>query len=167
MPNPEHEAFLIWLRDAYAFEQKLVPELKAHAGQAADFPDVQRQIQQHIAETERHAEIVRGIIEELGGDISTIKTMVGQAAGTMMGMSTALADDTWVKNALAEFTMEHTEIASYVSLIAAAEHLHLPTAVEQLRGILRDEERMADWIRNQIPRITIQFLRSENVPAHA
>jgi len=59
MPNPEHETFLTWLRDAYAFEQKLVPELKAHAGQAADLPDVQRQIQQHIAETEWFAR--RGI----------------------------------------------------------------------------------------------------------
>lgn len=166
MPNPDHETFITWLRDAYAFEKKLVPELNAHAGQAVGLPDIQSKIQQHVAQTERHAEIVQGILEALGSDISVIKTMVGQAAGAAMGMSTSLAGDTMVKNALAEFTMEHTEIASYVSLIAAAQHLGLSQHVEPLRQILREEEAMAEWLRDQIPAITIHHLEHEAVAAH-
>jgi ferritin-like metal-binding protein YciE len=166
MPNPDHDTFITWLRDAYAFEKKLVTELKAHAGEAADHPEIQTKIQQHIGQTERHAQIVQGILESLGSDISTIKTLVGQAAGAAMGMSTSLVGDTMVKNALAEFTMEHTEIASYVSLIAAAQHLGLTQHVEPLRQILRDEEAMADWLRNQIPVVTIHHLEHEMVGAH-
>jgi ferritin-like metal-binding protein YciE len=166
MSNPDHDTFITWLRDAYAFEKKLVPELKAHAGQAAEHPEIQTKIQQHIAQTERHAEVVRGILEQLGSDVSTIKTLVGQAAGAAMGMSTSLAGDNLVKNALAEFTMEHTEIASYVSLIAAAQHLGLAQYVEPLRQILRDEEAMAGWLRNQIPAVTIHHLEHEAVGAH-
>ena len=45
--------------------------------------------------------------------------------------------------------MEHLEIASYLSLIAAAEHLHLPQFIERLRSILRDEENMAEWLRQR------------------
>jgi ferritin-like metal-binding protein YciE len=166
MPNPEHDTFITWLKDAYAFERKLVPELKAHAGQAAEHPEIQSRIQQHLGETEQHAEAVRRIIEQLGGEVSSIKTMLGQAAGTAMGMSTSLADDNIVKNALAEFTMEHTEIASYVSLIAAAEHLHLPNIIPPLRQILQQEERMAEWLRGQISRVTIHHLQHEGVAAH-
>jgi ferritin-like metal-binding protein YciE len=166
MPNSDHDTFITWLRDAYAFEKKLVPELKAHAAQAAEHPEIQTKIQQHLAQTERHAEIVKGILEELGSDVSTLKTLVGQAAGAAMGLSTSLAGDTMVKNALAEFTMEHTEIASYVSLIAAAQHLGLSQHVEPLRSILREEETMADWLRNQIPRVTIHHLEHEAVGAH-
>src|SRR4051812_3476392 len=107
MSNPEHETFLIWLRDAYALEKKLVPELEAHVAQAKDFPSIQARIQRHIQETQQHAETVRAIIEELGGDISTVKTLTGQVMGWMMGASTAVTGDAMVKNALAEFTMEH------------------------------------------------------------
>jgi ferritin-like metal-binding protein YciE len=166
MPNPDHETFITWLKDAYAFEVKLVPELKAHAGQAAEHPEIQRKIQQHLTETEQHAAAVRGIIEQLGGEVSSIKTMIGQAAGAAMGMSTALADDTLVKNALAEFTMEHTEIASYLSLIAAAEHLRLPEVIPPLRRILQQEEMMAGWLREQIAPVTIYHLAHEAVAVH-
>jgi ferritin-like metal-binding protein YciE len=167
MSNPAHETFITWLRDAYAFEKKLIPELEAHAGQAAAHPDIQAKLQQHITQSEQHAEIVRGILESLGADVSTLKTVMGQVAGTALGMSTALADDRIVKNALAEFTFEHTEIASYVSLIAAAEHLGLMDTVEKLRAILHQEEAMAEWLRGQISRVTIHHLESEAVAGRA
>lgn len=164
MTDP-HETFISWLKDAYAFERKLAPELKAHASQAQEHPEIQSKLEQHLAETEAHAETVKRIIEELGGEVSSVKTAMGEAAGAMLGMSTGLAEDRVVKNALAEFTMEHTEIASYVSLLAAAEHLGLPQVIPPLRAILREEEEMAEWLRMQISRVTIHHLQHEAMAA--
>ena len=164
MPDSEQEHFITWLKDAHAFESKMLPELKAHAAQAAEHPQVQAMILQHAAETEQHAETVSRLIEQFGGSVSALKTVVGQTVGAAMGASTRLAEDAVVKNAIAEFTFEHTEIASYLSLIAAAEHLHLTEAIEPLRTILRQEEAMADWLRNQIGVVTVHFLHEQDAP---
>jgi ferritin-like metal-binding protein YciE len=169
MANPDLDTLITWLRDAYAFEKKLVPELQQHAAQAEAYPSIQQRLRQHAHETEQHAAKVKRILEEeLGSDVSSVKTIAGQMLGWMMGASTALAGDTMVKNALAEYTMEHTEIASYTSLITASEHLALPRVAQALRGILQEEEAMAEWLKHQIGHVTLEYLRQEAAaPAQA
>lgn len=164
MANTAKDTFIDWLRDAHALEKKLVPELKKHQADAKEHPEVQSKLQQHIEETERHAQTIEAILRELGADPSALKQLAGHATAVVSGAVTSLSADTIVKNALVEFTMENTEIASYISLIAAAEHLHLPQAVQRLRGILSEEEEMAEWLRQQIDRITISYLGPVNAP---
>jgi len=42
----------------------------------------------------------------------------------------------------------------------------LPEVVQKLRGILREEEAMADWLREHIAVVTLQHLGHESLAAH-
>lgn len=153
------ELYLSWLNDAYGLEQSLIPVLENHAKDAKDHPQVQARIQQHLEETRRHADLVKGCIERLGGSTSSIKAGMSKVMGTVQGASTGMAKDEMIKNALADYSAEHFEIASYTSLLAAAEHLGDLETASVCREILRDEEAMAQWLEQQIPLITIQELQ--------
>jgi len=123
-----------------------------------DHPQMQARIQQHLEQTRRHAELVKGCIERLGGSTSAIKSGMGKIGGFFQGVSTGMAKDEIVKNALADYASEQFEIASYTSLIAAAQALGDREMAAICQQILRDEEEMAGWLQQQIPTITQEFL---------
>jgi ferritin-like metal-binding protein YciE len=69
--------------------------------------------------------------------------------------------DEVVKAALASYAFEAMEIASYSILRSAAEDLGDVETARVCDQILREEEAMADWLKNNIPDITRQFLAQE------
>lgn len=152
------DTLLSWLNDAHALETNLIQVLENHANDAKDYPQIQTKLQNHLEQTRRHAEMVKGCIERLGGNVSAVKTGVASVTGAFQGASTALAKDELVKNALADYTSEHFEIASYRSLIAAAKAMGDEETARVCQQILRDEEEMAHWLEQQIPVITQEFL---------
>jgi ferritin-like metal-binding protein YciE len=149
-----------WLNSAYAMEQSLAQVLKNHASDAReDYPEVQSRIEEHLAETERHAERVKNCLQLLGDEPSTTKSAIGNIMGMVQGASTGMYRDEIVKNALADYASEHFEIACYRSLIAAAEEIGRTEIADVCREILRDEESMAQWYQLKIPEITRTFLQ--------
>jgi ferritin-like metal-binding protein YciE len=150
-----------WLNDAYAMERSITQVLQRHVKDAKDLPEVQTRLQQHLDATERHAELVQGCVERLGGDTSKLKSGVAQVMGAVQGMSTSLAKDELVKNALQDYSTEHMEIASYQSLLAAAQQLGDTETASVCEQILQDEEAMQAWLREQIPTITRQVLEQQ------
>jgi ferritin-like metal-binding protein YciE len=147
-----------WLNDAHALELNLVQVLEHRVNDTKDYPQIQSRIQQHLEQTRRHAELVKGCIERLGGSTSAVKSAMGQVSGLFQGISTGLAKDEIVKNALADYASEQFEIASYTSLIAAAQTIGDQQTAAVCRQILHDEEEMARWLQQQIPLITQEFL---------
>jgi ferritin-like metal-binding protein YciE len=135
-------------------ERALEQNLENHAKDAADFPEIRTRIEQHIQETQRHAELIRGCLAQLNESPSTVKAWWGSMMGKAQGVSTGMYADEPVKNILADYAAEHFEIACYTSLIAAAEELRLEGIAETCREILREEEEMADWLCANIPAIT-------------
>src|SRR5689334_12914341 len=99
---------------------------------------MQARIQQHLQETRRHADLVKGCIERLGGSTSALKSGMGKVSGFFQGVSTGMAKDEIVKNALADYASEHFEIASYTSLLAAALALGDQQQASVCQEILRD-----------------------------
>lgn len=157
-----HEDFVTkWLNDAYAMENALIQVLENHAKDAQDHPQVQNGIQEHIETTRRHAHRVEECIQRLGGDTSTLKTGMANISGTLQGMSTGVAEDELVKNAIADYAGEQFEIASYRALIAAAEELGDQETVRACQENLREDEAMAQWLEQQLPTITQGFLQSK------
>ncbi len=157
-----HKDFVIkWLNDAYGMENALIQVLENHAKDAQDHPQVQARIQQHIEETRRHADLVKGCIERLGSSTSTVKSGMSTLMGTVQGASTGFAKDELVKNALADYASEHFEIASYTSLIAAAEALGDLETARVCQEILLDEQAMAAWLEQQIPVVTREMLQTQ------
>jgi ferritin-like metal-binding protein YciE len=164
MPQPTDQ-LTTWLNSAFSMEQSLAQVLENHAKDAADFPEIRSRIEQHIEETRRHADRVAECIQLLGEKPSATKSLVGNVMGMVQGASTGVFKDELVKNALADFASEHFEIASYRSLIAAAEELGKTEIAQICRENLRDEEAMAQWLGENIPVITRTFLQQHAVSA--
>lgn len=158
----QRDTMLSWLNDAYAMENNLIQVLESHARGASDHPTIQSRIQLHLEQTRQHAEMVKGCIERLGGNTSALKTGMASITGAVQGVSSAVARDELVKNLLADFASEHLEIASYRSLIAGAQAIGDMDTMRVCEQILREEEDMADWIGQQIPAATIEFLGQQS-----
>lgn len=158
-----HPQIVTWLRDAHAMELSVENTLQRHIQDAKDQPEVRARLEQHLAETRRHARRVAECLESLGASVSTTKDVAAGVIGLMQGVSTAMFTDEQVKNALAEYAMEHLEIAAYSALIAAAEEAGLIDISHTCSDILREEAAMANWLEDEIPQITRRYLeRSES-----
>lgn len=157
----QQDLVLGWLNDAYAMERSITQVLSRHIKDVQDQPQIASRLQQHLEATERHVELVKGCIERLGGDTSTLKAGMAQVMGAAQGMATGLAKDELVKNALQDYSTEHMEIASYQSLIAAARQLGDTETVSVCEQIPQDEEAMQAWLQEQIPTITLHVLQQQ------
>jgi ferritin-like metal-binding protein YciE len=153
-----------WLNDAYAMERSTIQILQNHARDAKDHPAMQARIEQHLEATRRHADLVKGCIERLGGSTSALKSGMATVMGTVQGMSTGLARDELVKNALHDYGTEYFEMASYKALIAAAQDIGDQETVSVCQQILRDEEAMAAWLDQQLPGLVVETLRTLAAP---
>jgi ferritin-like metal-binding protein YciE len=153
-----HEQIITWLRDAHAMETSLDQVLARHIAAAADHPDVQARLELHREETRQHARRVAGALDALGADVSTVKSAAAGFMGAMEGMATGAFRDEIIKNALADYAVEHFEIGCYSALVAAAEEAGLEEIARTCSGILRSEVEMANWLEDQIPALTRSFL---------
>lgn len=140
-----------WLKDAYAMEQAIVEILERQIGQFEDMPDAQMKLRQHLALTKTQAERVRGCVERLGDDISHVKSGIANVLGAVQGMSTVMANDKQVKDAMAAYAIEHFEIASYLAIVAACREMGHEDIANICEGIIQEEMEMGNWLRMNIP----------------
>ncbi|MBI2511447.1 MAG: DUF892 family protein [Opitutae bacterium] len=157
-----HEQIIAWLHDAHAMERNVEHVLGWHLKEAQNYPAVREQLEKHLAETREHARRIGAALEALGAHASVAKDLAAGAFGALQGMSTGIFRDEPVKNALAEYAMEHLEIATYSALIAAAEGAGFVDLSHTCSDILREETAMALWLEDRIPQITREYL--ERVP---
>lgn len=164
MANSPNEQLLSWLNDAYSMEQSITQVLENHVKDAKSNPRLQQRLEQHLDETKNHAQLVKGLIEGLGGNISTIKSGMAGMMGRMQGMSTGMAGDELVKDSLSDFSTEQFEIASYKALIAAAQQLNAPNVVQTCQRIIQDEESMARFLEQSLPIVVQETLAQQANP---
>jgi ferritin-like metal-binding protein YciE len=150
-----------WLRDAYAMERGMEVTLKKIFDSNNHQPEIREAAARHLEETQKHAETVRTLLQELGADTSTIKTGLGMITEAVKGLTTTLVEDEPVKDLLASYAMEHLEIISYYALAAAAEASGLPKIAETCAKIISEEEAMADILADALPRIVHDYLGSQ------
>ncbi len=158
MTDDQKGQLMSWLNDAHAMETSIVKVLENHANDAKDHPKLQARIEEHMNQTKRHAELVEQMITDLGGSVSTAKSGMSSVMGRLHGASTAFAEDELVKNALADFSTEYFEIASYNALIAAAKKLDTPNVVSTCQQIIRDEESMAKFLEENLPTVVDEMI---------
>lgn len=156
------EIVLEWLRDAYAMEQGSITALENHARDAGDHPEVAAKLQEHLGQTRRQAELVRGCVERLGGSTSAAKTAMGKVATFLQGVGVGAAADELVKNNLTDIAAEHFEIACYQALIAGAQSIGDQETVRVCQQIMQEEQQMARWLEGHLA-TTVQ----EHLAMHA
>lgn len=154
---------LKWLRDAHAMESSAESILEKQVKRVKDHPEIHRRINDHLEETRRQQTRVEDCIKKLGGDTSILKEMVGKFSGSMQAMGAAGADDEIVKAVISNYAFESMEIASYKSLIAAAEAYNEPEIRRVCEEILHEEQRMAEWLENNVSDVTRMHLEKMGV----
>ena len=108
----QRDTLTTWLRDAYAMEQGIMEVLERRIGHFDDMPDAQEKMRQHLELTQTHADRMRSCVERLGNDVSHVKSGMANFLGAVQGMSTGMANDKTVKDAMANDASEYFEIAS-------------------------------------------------------
>ena len=154
------ELVIAWLNDAHGMENALIQILEHQIKDAKDNPQVQGKFEQHLEQTRRHAELVKGCVERLGGSTSAVKTGMASLFGQMQAISTGAAQDEMVKNGLADYAAENFEVASYEALIAAATEIGDTQTASVCRQIMQEDQAMADWLQQNLPTVVKQTLAS-------
>lgn len=156
--------YIDWLRDAHAMEQQAEQMLKAQASRIEHYPDLEARITQHIQETQGQRELLESCFERLGEKPSAVKDVMGRLAAFGQAVGGSVASDEIVKGAMAGYVFEQLEIATYTTLIAAAEAAGDPETAQVCRGILKQEEEMAQWLLEHLPMVAQQFLARDADP---
>lgn len=158
----QQQAILTWLKDAHAMEAGAVKTLEQHAKAAENYPELQARLYKHAEQTRRHAEKLEACLGRVGTRPATAKETVGLVMGAVQGAASWPTRDVVIKNVLADHASEHFEIASYRSLIAAADQLEEQETAQVCQEILVEEEEMAAWLGEQIDALTQQFLAQQS-----
>lgn len=153
MAKEPKEWLVSWLNDAYAMEESIIEVLRDHVNDAEGHPQLQSRIQQHIKETEHHAELDRDCIEHLGGSVSGARSGMANIMGRFQGKMTAMADDELLKDGISDYATEHFEIASYKAISKAAEALGEDRVVRNCQQIIQDEMSMAKFLDEHLPMV--------------
>lgn len=155
----QKDTYIAWLNDAYSMEKNVEQMLSQHARQAKNHPEIKSKLEEHIRVTQSHADRVRDCIERNGGSVSTLKSGTSSVLGALSGMTSGVFSDALIKNCLAEYATEHFEIASYTSLMQAAEEMNDLQTAQICQQIIREEEAMANWLESNLPQVSSTAMR--------
>jgi ferritin-like metal-binding protein YciE len=157
-----------WLRDAHAAEEQAETMLSGMAKRIQNYPDLKARIEQHLRETQRHAQLVRGCIERRGGSASAVKEAAAKMIGLGQALSGMFVTDEVMKGSIASYAFEAMEIASYCIPVNASRQVGDEQTASVCEQILKEEEDMANWLQENIPALTRQYLaRDETAGATA
>lgn len=167
MATSARDNLIAWLRDAHAMEQQAVTMLNAQYERLENYPELKARIGQHLEETKQQASLLEACLDRLAGGSSTMKDIAGKVTAMAQGLGGIFASDEVVKGAMASYTFEHMEIASYRILIAAAEYVGDTETVAVCERILDEELAMAEWLKDNLGALTLQFLTLDESDAEA
>jgi ferritin-like metal-binding protein YciE len=156
---PEAREWLIqWLRDAHAMEEQAETMLNGQLSRIENYPELSDQIKKHLEETKGQAARLKQCLDRIGEGSSSLKDAGGKLMAMGQSISGVFAGDEVMKGSLASYTFEHMEIASYNILIAAANAVGESEVARVCEQNLREEEAMAEWLKEHIAGTTEQFL---------
>jgi ferritin-like metal-binding protein YciE len=169
--NTSEKKVLQYLGEARASEQALVRVLQS---QIAMTPrgGYRTALEQHLTQTQGHAERVGERLAELGDGRNPLAVAVG-AVGSVAGQVLALGktpfdllrgsggEEKVLKNAKDAYTSEAQEIATYTAIERLAAAVGDDTTAKLAASIRADEEKMLARILREIPKLTDAVVRAE------
>lgn len=161
------ERLVQWLRDAHAMEEQAQTMLKGQLDRIKHYPELEARVRQHLEETKSQADIVSRCLDRLGEEPSSVKDAGSKLLATGQKFSGVFADDEVMNWALASHAFESLEIASYTVLVATAEAAGEDGIAAACREILREEEAMASWVKDNLAPLTLAFLSRDEAGLQA
>jgi ferritin-like metal-binding protein YciE len=149
-----------WLRDAHAMERATVDTFDHLAERLGrPYPELAARFRQHWEESLGQVERIETCLKDLGSDTSTFKDLRSRFIGIAQAYAVEVLPDELVKDCVAAYASRNFEIATYISLGAAARKLEQPTIAQMCEQNLQQERGMASWLEQRIPEATLEFLR--------
>ena len=150
----ETDQLVTWLDNAYAMETGLIGILENHASHFnRDMPAAARRMQQHIVETQQHAQRLQECLRLLNASPSGVKSTLSSLMGTVEGAATTMFRDQLVKDALADYASEQFEVGCYTALVSVATDLGYPEVARLCQQNLAEDQAMAAWLLQQLPHV--------------
>jgi ferritin-like metal-binding protein YciE len=135
------------------------------AKQLDGHPDFRSGLERHGELSQSQAERVKACLESLGESTSAVKNVTGQLTAFAQTLSGYFVGDEPVKAVLATSTFAQMEVTSYRILAAAAEAAQLDEVAGLCRTLLQEETGFADWLEQQAPIVTRDFLLVQRAEA--
>jgi len=178
--TPTRDAKLVQLlNEAYTKEKQLETALQAHV-QVTTRDDYAKRLKDHLKETKSHATQVSRRIKQLGGNPETVSlpgpgglTKAAESVSDVVGKAKAAAQgplhavrgsgeqDKMLHNARAEYQEEAHEIATYTVIESIATAVGDTQTAKLARDILRQEERMQQFLAELLPQLSVDVAHDE------
>jgi ferritin-like metal-binding protein YciE len=178
--TPTRDAKLVQLlNEAYTKEKQLETALQAHV-QVTTRDDYAKRLKDHLKETKSHATQVSRRIKQLGGNPETVSlpgpgglTKAAESVSDVVGKAKAAAQgplhavrgsgeqDKMLHNARAEYQEEAHEIATYTVIESLATAVGDTQTAKLARDILRQEERMQQFLAELLPQLSVDVAHDE------
>jgi ferritin-like metal-binding protein YciE len=163
MANTKRDDLISWLRDAHAMEAAHVDNLNRLIGFSDEYPQLKTQLQSHLELSKGQRDEIERELKRLGTDTSTLKDWGMKLVGWIEPLASRFTRDSMLKNCLAAHAYEGLEIASYRSILGAAEELGMTELRTMCERFIREEQEMANFLFEHLPEITRQYLRSRGL----
>ena len=150
--------FLAWVRNAHAMEEQAITMLTAQVRRIENYPELKERFEQHLRETQAHAQELADLLERMSGGKSTLKDLAARLAATAQGFGGIFTNDEIIKAAIASYAFDHVQIGTYRVLIAAADEVDEFEAKAIFERMLAEETAMAQWLEANLDAITRVFL---------
>jgi ferritin-like metal-binding protein YciE len=178
--TPARDAKLVQLlNEAYTKEKQLEVALSSHI-QMTTRDDYAKRLKDHLKETKSHASQVSKRIKQLGGTPETVSlpgpeglTKAAEAVSGVLGKAKAAAQgplhavrgsgeqERMLQNARTEYQEEAWEIATYTIIDAVAAAAGDKPTAKLARDILRQEQRMQQFLGNLLPELSADVAHDE------
>jgi ferritin-like metal-binding protein YciE len=136
-----------YLTDAHSIEVQALAQLRG-APDAAGEPRLAELYREHLAETERHEERIRSLLEARGAKPSLTKDTLMKLGGKGFLLFAKLQPDTPGKLHAHSLSYEALELSSYELLTLAAERAGEPDVVNGAEANARDERAMMERLES-------------------
>ncbi|MDT9598555.1 DUF892 family protein [Sphingosinicella rhizophila] len=155
------ERLVEWLRDAHAAEEQAQTVLRRTASQIEDHQEFCAGLERHGERSGEQADRLKQCLEDLGEGTSLLKELTGQITAFGQTLSGYVVGDEPVKAVLATATMAHMEVTSYRILAVTAKAAQETDIARTCDILLAEEVDFADWLDQQAPIVTQEYLARE------
>lgn len=156
-----HSIFITGLVNAHALEKQALQIMNRQIERIERYPEMEQLLRQHVIETEEQIRRIDEILHSFGEDRSLLKDTVTQLMGNLAAIAHVPMADEILKDVFANHAFENFEIAAYKSLIAMAEATGHSQVLPALQQTLKEEQKTAQLIHDQIEPITRRYLMLE------
>jgi ferritin-like metal-binding protein YciE len=160
MASTKRDDVIAWLRDAHAMEAAHVDSLDRLIRLTDEYPQLKNELQKHLALSTRQRDEIEQVLARFDSSRSILKDWAMRFTGQIEPLVSRFTQDSVPKNCLLAHAYEAFEIASYRSLLGAAEELDMEELRMMCERYIHEEQEMASFLFEHLPEITRQYLRS-------